>query len=137
MGLGIGQLGREEAPLGVEDLDVARIAVVIAEPGDAGVFLQGVDLPFLRLQLLAGAPLIDEGVIDLAESRLYRALVAEERLLLDGFRCPELSQQGAAREDRGCDRSAPTPHLRGAVEEVGCATRNCRRDGACAAAPGR
>ena len=40
LGLPVGKLGVEEAPLGVEHLDVARVAVIVAEPRHLRIALQ-------------------------------------------------------------------------------------------------
>ena len=39
LGLGILKLGVEKASLGIEDLDVAGVAFVIPEPGNAGIIV--------------------------------------------------------------------------------------------------
>jgi len=64
LGLGVGQLSIEETPLCIEDLYIARVAVVVAQTGSLGVVTEGNPPAALRCDLFPRFLLIDQRVID-------------------------------------------------------------------------
>lgn len=79
LGLGARELRVEERALGVDDLEVARVALVEPQPRDARVLEQGIDLPALGGELLPRPLLVDERVVDLPERVLDGLLVVSSR----------------------------------------------------------
>ena len=89
----MGQFDVEQAALGVEHLEVAGVAFVVAHARQPGIIVQGFELAAQRIQALSGFAAVEECIVDFAEGVLNGLLVAEDRLLLQRPRRPSLRRR--------------------------------------------
>src|SRR6185295_6760670 len=118
-GLDAADLRREEAALGVDHVELACHAVLVAQAREAQRFVERRLARALRLEALQRALLHDERGAHFAEGRADRLLVLEQGLALAraGRLAPRL--QAAAGEDRLGEAGGELPRGgRGAGEEV-------------------
>ncbi len=113
------QLRVEKLGFRVSDFEIARVAVLVAQPRLPGVAGQRCDLSGLRRKLLSRLRLIDQRVVYFLERSLDGLLLGQERLLLLRFGNGELAGQRAAREDRLRNDAAIGPGLSRSFEEAG------------------
>ena len=111
MALRMQQLGIEQAAFRVEYLDIADLALVITDLGEAGIVHQGVDAALLGHQFLAEFHAGDERIIDFTKRDLDGLGVADQGLALDRLRGAHLTGGQATGEDRTQCIGADTPDL--------------------------
>src|SRR5207249_10665970 len=86
-------LGSEELPLRIEDVQVRADAVFVAKVRDVERALSGLHTRLLLSADVAGLGPEDQRVFDLAERLLDRLLVLNQRLLLSCLGCAEVAAE--------------------------------------------
>src|SRR5262245_17877700 len=113
--LGVLQLSGEEAALGVEHLEIARISRVVAQPGESRIVAQRGYLPPLCAELHANFLAANEGILELLERDQDRPLIRIQRLLLLRLGRSNLPRNAACRENRSRGGTGVGPHPRWAT----------------------
>src|SRR5262249_14564096 len=111
------QLRAEESRVGVEDLEVARRAALVAELREPPRVLRRADQQPLLLAEFTRPAIADQRIGHLAERVLDRLLIGEHQLLLACLRLRDLRSDAARCEDRRCSRRGQAPYRARAREE--------------------
>src|SRR5207249_4614928 len=107
-----------QAPLGVEHLDVAGVAIVVAQSRKAGVIAERGDGPLQRCLRRTRARSGDQRILDIGKRRLHRLAVIRERDTLSGFGLLHLPCDEAGVEDRRGQSRYERPRARRSGEKI-------------------
>ena len=117
-GVGQRQFRREQCALGVEHLEVAGIAVVVAQVGEIHLAQQRLHRLFDRGDALGGLALGDDGIAHLGEGADDGLAIRGRGGALVGRGEIDLCRGEPGIEQRHAERAGEAPGLRGTAEQV-------------------